>query len=108
MSLLTLGFSFFQESRDRHLLLDTFVVLLSSYFCDGYWLNSSREARAGNSSIGMQKKYLSASWIGEVGTGHQEGLDYQSKSRAQLKGKLEREEKALENVVCWLDEDRAE
>lgn len=36
---------------------------------------------------------------GEVGTGHQERLVYQNKSRIQLKGKVEREGKRLENVV---------
>lgn len=63
------------------------MILLSSYFCDSYWLNSSREARAGNSIIGMQKKYLSASWRRKGGDRSSRGAGLSKQIQGSVKRK---------------------
>lgn len=99
VSLLISGFSFFQESRDCY--WTQFAVLISSlWFCDSYRLNSSREVRAGNSSTGMQKNYLSTSWRRRHGNGSSRRAGLSKQIQGSVKWKVEREGKGLENVAC--------
>lgn len=107
-SLLILGFSLFQESR-RGLpsaIGHISVVLLRSFFCDGCWLNSSREARAEHSSTGMEDKYTSTRWWRRCGNRCLRRTGLSKKIQGSVKRK--REVKGLTVVVFWQDRDTAE
>jgi len=92
VSLLVFRFSFFKSQGTDTCYVTCFVILLRSYFCGSCWLNSSREARAGNSSIGMQMKYLSASWMRRGGDKSlkRAGLSKQIQGSVKRKGRVRR------------------